>query len=121
MSLAAISSDMATPVETLDSDLPTALARLPDIDVTTQSPDCDHLRVVSLTVPRHPPRVFSFTFPEAPAPTLPGSPPLRASISSSPPRPITPSRTPTRIKPPGDIITLEDRLYYVLQPPLETL
>ena len=27
----------------------------------------------------------------------------------------------TRIKPPGDIIKLEDRLYYVLQPSLETL
>jgi SNF2 family DNA or RNA helicase len=27
----------------------------------------------------------------------------------------------TRIKPPKDIIKLEDRLYYVLQPPLETL
>jgi SNF2 family DNA or RNA helicase len=27
----------------------------------------------------------------------------------------------TRIKPPGDVIKLEDRLYYVLQPPLESL
>ncbi|HXT60422.1 MAG TPA: SNF2-related protein, partial [Pirellulales bacterium] len=27
----------------------------------------------------------------------------------------------TRIKPPGDIIKLEDRLFYVLQPPLETI
>src|SRR5690606_16864783 len=29
-------------------------------------------------------------------------------------------RTCTRIKPPGDIIKLEDRLLYVLQPPLES-
>jgi SNF2 family DNA or RNA helicase len=27
----------------------------------------------------------------------------------------------TRLKPPGDIVKLHDRLYYVLQPPLETL
>ena len=27
----------------------------------------------------------------------------------------------TTVKPPGDVIKLEDRLYYVLQPPLETL
>ncbi len=27
----------------------------------------------------------------------------------------------TRIKPPGDLVKLEDRLYFVLQPPLETL
>jgi SNF2 family DNA or RNA helicase len=27
----------------------------------------------------------------------------------------------TRLKPPGDIIKLEDRLFYVLQPPLETI
>lgn len=31
------------------------------------------------------------------------------------------SRKFTRIKPPGDIIKLEDRLFYVLQPPLETI
>ena len=29
--------------------------------------------------------------------------------------------TRTRIKPPADLVKLEDRLYFVLQPPLETL
>ena len=33
----------------------------------------------------------------------------------------TPNSTTTRLKPPGDIIKLEDRLFYVLQPPLETV
>ena len=32
-----------------------------------------------------------------------------------------PAKKLTRIKPPGDIVKLEDRLYYVLQPPLENL
>ena len=78
---------------------------------------------ITLEVPQPPPRVFSFTFPEAPRPPL-----LRLSLSPSLRLPL--SRSPhsrndrkplTRIKPPGDIIKLEDRLYYVLQPPLETL
>ena len=31
-----------------------------------------------------------------------------------------PERKPTRIKPPDDAVSLEDRLFYLLQPPLET-
>lgn len=34
---------------------------------------------------------------------------------------VSPGPSLTRIKPPGDIIKLEDRLYYALQPPLETI
>ena len=33
----------------------------------------------------------------------------------------TKRRKPTRIKPPEDALSLEDRLYYILQPPLETM
>jgi SNF2 family DNA or RNA helicase len=80
-------------------------------------------RAVSLKVARpSPPRTFSFTFPEAPAP-----PPNRGvgSVHHSPEQASAPQksadRPPTRIKPPSDTIKLEDRLYYVLQPPLETL
>ena len=31
------------------------------------------------------------------------------------------SRRPTRLKPPSDALSLEDRLFYILQPPLETM
>jgi SNF2 family DNA or RNA helicase len=31
-----------------------------------------------------------------------------------------PSRPPTRVKPPAEAISIEDRLFYLLQPPLET-
>jgi SNF2 family DNA or RNA helicase len=31
-----------------------------------------------------------------------------------------PPRTPTRVKPPAEAISIEDRLFYLLQPPLET-
>lgn len=84
---------------------------------------------VSLRIPRAPPRVFSFTFPEVKQPSgLPLQQPKPNSTAQSPPRPLAPSphldirgRSPTRIQPPRDIIKLEHRLYYVLQPPLETL
>jgi SNF2 family DNA or RNA helicase len=46
---------------------------------------------------------------------------ILAAVTPSPARPLAPSHTPTRIRPPGDVIKLEDRLYYVLQPPLESL
>jgi len=77
---------------------------------------------ISVKTSQKPPRVFSFTFPEGRLP----SPPQKPSLSSSPPPSLSPSSASghkplTRIKPPGDIIKLEDRLYLVLQPPLETL
>ena len=66
-------------------------------------------------------RSFAFGEPVAePAgpPTLPGKPATSprgdaAGLGQRPPA--------TRIKPPGDMIKLEDRLHYLLQPPLETL
>ena len=42
------------------------------------------------------------------------------AVVTSPSRPSAPS-SQTRIRPPKDLVKLEDRLYYVLQPPLETL
>ena len=33
--------------------------------------------------------------------------------------PKRPARKPTRIKPPDDLLSMEDRLFYILQPPLE--
>lgn len=35
--------------------------------------------------------------------------------------PMPPPPKITRMRPPGDLVRLEDRLYYVLQPPLETI
>src|SRR5687768_17328064 len=81
-----------------------------------QPPRADPPSVISLPIPRGRPRTISFTFPEAPQPTAP-----RPAASPSA-RPAQPPRKPaTRIQPPGDIVKLRDRLYYVLQPPLETL
>ncbi|HEY2415795.1 MAG TPA: DEAD/DEAH box helicase [Pirellulaceae bacterium] len=93
----------------------------------TLSEIADQPKSLSLKLGPAPTRIFSFTFPDAITPSL------RPSAPQSPPRPLSPSPTPdqqttstaekkpTRIKPPSDVIKLEDRLYYLLQPPLETL
>ena len=67
------------------------------------------VRIASPTV-----KTMGFVFPEAPP---------AAIVNRVARRPIT-TRKPgamTRIAPPRDIVKLVDRLYYVLQPPLETL
>ncbi len=55
---------------------------------------------------------------EMPAPA--GAAPA-APVSGSDVLPAAASGTRTRIRPPGDVIKLEDRLYYLLQPALETV
>ena len=68
-------------------------------------------RVVSIPIGRPAVRVRSFAFPASPlAAAHPASPERRATGGSC-----------TRIKPPGDIIKLGDRLHYLLQPSLESL
>src|SRR6476646_9060949 len=80
----------------------------------------DYPKSLSLKLGPTPTRTFSFTFPDAITPSLrpsaPQSPPRQLSPSPAPDQQTTPTaeRKPTRIKPPGDIIKLEDRLYYLL-------
>lgn len=83
------------------------------------------------------PQTTGFTFPEAAdystletadstlPPTMLSDAEVRDShrrqVSESTGDAIEKKHTRTRIKPPRDLIKLEDRLYFVLQPPLETL
>lgn len=65
--------------------------------------------------------IRSFAFPE---PTdrwtsTEGQPPRAASPVLPQPASRSPATSPTRLKPPGDAVKLVDRLYYLLQPPLE--
>jgi SNF2 family DNA or RNA helicase len=43
-----------------------------------------------------------------------------APKKETPKKPVGEAKKPTRIKPPADALSLEDRLFYVLQPPLES-
>jgi len=125
MSIAAQNVDLAIAAEVLATDFAAALeppapaVRQP-LDFTGEPPP-----PFTLKVSRAKPRTFSFAFPEAA--TAPVSPSLRPSVAASPcPSRVSrasadAARSPTRITPPRDVIKLQDRLYYVLQPPLETL
>jgi SNF2 family DNA or RNA helicase len=75
---------------------------------------------ISVPIARPRIRVRSFEFP-APDEVLPA---VAAAQAPSPTAPDGPAATPhgaTRIRPPGDVIKLEDRLLYLLQPALELL
>jgi SNF2 family DNA or RNA helicase len=80
-------------------------------------------RVVSIPIVRPTVRVRSFVFPEPMArPTF--DPDLAAGGAATPAAALAdllPKTPCTRIKPPGDVIKLADRLQYLLQPSLELL
>jgi SNF2 family DNA or RNA helicase len=85
----------------------------------------------AVSLPILPPKlkVFSFQFPNTPGWRTDPTSTLANSAadenypiaSTSDPKHAAKPPGRTRIKPPGDIIKLEDRLLYVLQPSLETL
>ena len=88
------------------------------------------VQVVPIRLQSRLPKTVGFEFPES-ASLLPALEPPAAkkatpptdgesadaeSVGAKPPK-----KKQTRIKPPADLVKLEDRLYFVLQPPLETL
>ena len=83
---------------------------------------------VSVPLPRPRVRVTGFLFPDglaarrrlesAAAPAVANEVVPKAVPAT---KPSAPAATRTRIQPPRDVVKLEDRLYYLLQPPLENL
>ncbi|MEQ8786324.1 MAG: DEAD/DEAH box helicase [Pirellulaceae bacterium] len=123
-----VSVDLALTAESFATGWQTAITRSPKISVESSDVTLPPPRSFAVGVAGAPIRTFGFTFPEAalqsaipaqegtsPFQHLPASKPLAANTADGKPR------RATRIKPPGDIIKLEDRLYYLLQPPLESL
>ena len=119
------SVELALPIELFATGWQGALERPAAIDVASMPLAVDPPQIISLNLPRTLPKVVSFTFPEAAhwgqglIAAKPASEPRREAVGV-PSSESTPSKV-TRIRPPGDVIKLEDRLYYVLQPPLESL
>ncbi len=114
-------TDINIPVTTFATGWQTALARPPRVDVVSQPTQIDRPRVLSVNI--RPPMIktLSFAFPEAPEWGQ-----IMAKGSQGPAKPATSVKRPkshrsTRIKPPSDTIKLQDRLYYVLQPSLESI
>ncbi|MGO8753313.1 MAG: DEAD/DEAH box helicase [Thermoguttaceae bacterium] len=96
------------------------------LEIATRTLDLAVLppKVVSLAIRRQivPTRSFLFdAAAEAPGWLAPkGGPALESTPVSGTPSRAPPSKV-TRLKPPGDVIKLEDRLQYVLQPSLEAV
>ena len=76
--------------------------------------------VIQVPIRRPSIRVRSFEFPE-PAESLPAGVSAVASTGAATSAAAAATRHLTRIRPPEDVIKLEDRLNYLLQPPLEAL
>ncbi|MBI1901106.1 MAG: DEAD/DEAH box helicase [Planctomycetia bacterium] len=117
-------------VRTLASGMQSALAR-PIALRTRQAVFPAPPKVVSLPIPRTTVKTHGFVFePSAQSPLQralasvnqkgPTKPLIRAPLF----RPATPDanarRRAARIRPPGDVVKLQDRLFYLLQPPVET-
>lgn len=118
MTPAGMSIDLCLAVEPLRATFALPHPTPPEVRVRPLDFSAEPPTAITLKTPRSMPRVFSFCFPEAPAiatPVKPGEKPTPSILQREPNQPVT------RIKPPGDIVKLHDRLYYVLQPPLETL
>ena len=99
-----------------------ALGRSGNVQLETSDWHAPPPRVVSIPLAASTPRCRGFRF--SPDVTLLGQaadPPVVSSSSSEQPGLRPSRRTVTRIRPPGDLVKLQDRLYYMLQPPLETL
>lgn len=94
-----------------------ALSRPIKVTTTSVPLSADEPKTVSVQVPRTKPKVVSLVFPECPDPETPPQQAGQRKPKRSRPR----AAKPTRVRPPGDTIKLKDRLYYLLQPPLETL
>lgn len=117
------------PVDTVATGWQTALQRAPRLRV--ESPEIEGVKFRTTSI--HPPRpgeikVKSFAFADIPGwlqakpvagaekPAVRSLVPIAEGESAAKPR-----KTITRIKPPGDVVKLSDRLYYLLQPALESL
>ena len=96
------------------------LARGCKVGVQSLAVEPTKVRAVAVSIPALSVKIHSYRFPELPEWVDERSPGPRAG-SNGKPMPVPAERSRTLIRPPNDIIKLADRLYYVLQPPLETM
>ena len=114
------SCDLSVPVSTFPTGWITALQRgTPKIKLRDTALDVPMPRVVSISIGHAAVSVRSYRFPEVELAAGNDD----SAVSTVRPAPAHPTKatTSTRIRPPQDIIKLFDRLFYVLQPPLEAL
>lgn len=115
-----VSVDPAIVVECFATGWLTALRRDAKIEVTSAALDTPCPKSLFVRINQTPVDVRSYAFPELPETCRP---PARAAVGAAPAAHDAGkiAAAHTRFQPPRDIVKLQDRLYYLLQPPLESL
>lgn len=120
-------AELSLAVDLYPAGVNSALRRLPKLETTPTRLLASQGMALSWRPHRTPVKTFGLTFPDGveflPPPTeKPEKDELRPI---KPPKPArsdagdTTARKPTRLKPPADAVSFEDRMFYLLQPPLE--
>ncbi len=106
------------PIEIYATGWGKAVSRPTKVDVTSETLEIARPPTISLQIRSKQLKVASLVFPTTAASTATEPTSAQpAAVNRSAPRPAK----GTRVRPPVDTIKLEDRLYYLLQPPLETI
>ncbi len=129
-------ADLHVSCSVYSSGLQAALSRPPRVKTRQAVLQTPPLRVVSIPISRQNLKVRSFLFPALTEALLgktaapPAKPAAKTPPASTPPRGLSatqgdagenpPAARPARMRPPRDIIKLEDRLMYLLEPPIDT-
>jgi SNF2 family DNA or RNA helicase len=113
--------DPSIPVECFATGWITALRRDAKIAITCVALETPPAKALSVRIGETPVNVRSYAFPEMPDGYQPTQRPVTtpAAVAVREVAKLHPSHT--RFQPPSDIVKLQDRLYYLLQPPLESL
>lgn len=129
--LPAFALDLAFDVQPFVTGWSAALRRDADVQVRSESVEMAPPQPLLIRIGEPDVVVRSYRFPELPASSVASSSPSLNGL----PRPVAARQelvvgtgssagrptSVTRIQPPKDIVKLQDRLYYLLQPPLESL
>ena len=121
------SLDLSPDVQSWATGWGTALGRAMKVDVRTVPLFAARPKLVTVRIGQTPIAARSYVFPDSSGWAQPPCErPPRGTDAPALDPPATkirhsPASARTRLRPPRDIIRLQDRLYYVLQPPLESL
>ena len=124
----ALSVALDIPAEPLETRWQAAFARPLKVEFLDTGLLCARPKVFTLNMPVPKIRTSGFEFPDVAAKT-PFAPTIKAESLAPPAAPqsdvirsgVIRATRLTRLKPPADLVKLEDRLYYLLQPPLEVI
>lgn len=118
--VATFSIGLSVPVTGYPTGLTTALRRDVKVAVNSSAVSVAAPPIYCVRIGAPQVVVKSYAFPELPDWCRP-TPSSGAPSGTESSAPVRPPAGQTRIQPPSDIVKLQDRLYYLLQPPLESL